>query len=242
MIIDSHTHLGGPDKGDGKAQTPGEIIQHMDSSGVDRAVIFPFNEIDPGMSFSKANDFIADAVITYPNQLIGFARLDPNSGESALKELERAITELELKGVKLHPKAQNFTPSNPYVKMILEHAAELDVPVVFDSGKSIFDNHAIAWLAEKVPEAKIIMAHMRGDGYIEAAKTHENIFLGSVKTPVERVAEAVEKLGAEKIIAGSDSPYADMTFEMAEKFEAIHLSLEKRKLICGGNMKRLLRL
>jgi hypothetical protein len=52
----------------------------MDSSSIDKAVVFPFNEADPGISFSKANDFIADAVGQYPERLIGFGRLDLNVG------------------------------------------------------------------------------------------------------------------------------------------------------------------
>jgi predicted TIM-barrel fold metal-dependent hydrolase len=241
MIIDSHNHLGGPDRGDGGSQSPDEIIQRMDASGVEMAVVFPFNEVDPGISFSKANDFIAEAVAISPDRLIGFARLDPNSGESALKELERAIEGLGLKGVKLHPKGQGFIPSNEYVLKIVERASTLDVPVVFDNGKSIFDNHAIGRLAEKVPEAKIIMAHMRGDGFIEVPQTHENVYLGSVKSQIERVAEAVDKLDAEKIIAGSDSPYADMAYEMKDKFlEIEELSKNDVKLIAGKNMLGLL--
>ncbi|GBE19153.1 amidohydrolase [archaeon BMS3Abin16] len=242
-IIDSHNHLGGPDRGDDFSQSPDEIIRRMNRAGVEMAVVFPFNEVNPGVSFSKANDFIAQAVERYPDRLIGFARLDPNTGDASLSELERAVGKLGLKGVKLHPKGQNFGPSNPYVKLILEEAAKLDVPVVFDSGKDIFDNYAISSLAEAVPEAKIIMAHMRGEGFIEAAKNHENIFLGSVKTPVERVAEALEKLGSNKIIAGSDSPYADMTWEMKDKFNELEtLTSRNMKKMCGVNLKKLLKL
>lgn len=243
MLIDSHNHLGGPDMGDGASQSPEEIIERMDACGVDMAVVFPFNEFDPGVSFSKANDFIAESVNEHSDRLIGFARLDPNTGESALTELERAIGVLDLKGVKLHPKGQNFDPSNPYVKLILEGAAKFDVPVVFDSGKSIFDNHAIGSLAEAVPEAKIIMAHMRAEDFIEVPKTHENVYLGTVKAPVERVAEALETLGPDKIIAGSDSPYADMKWEMHGKFEGVGgLSERILKSISGKNMAKLLKL
>jgi predicted TIM-barrel fold metal-dependent hydrolase len=52
-----------------------------------------------------------------------------------LEELVRCVSELGLKGIKLHPKGQNFTPSNEFVLRILEKASELDVPVIFDNGK-----------------------------------------------------------------------------------------------------------
>lgn len=242
MLIDSHNHLGGPDREDGANQSPEEIIERMDACGVDAAVVFPFNEVDPGVSFSKANDFIASAIKRYPERLIGFARLDPNAGEDALRELERAIVELGLKGVKLHPKGQNFTLSNEYVLRIVEKAAELGVPVVFDSGKDIFDNFAIGRLAQKAPEAKIIMAHMRGEGFIEMPQRHENIYLGTVKAKVEDVTEAIKVLGAERIIAGSDSPYADMAHEMKGKFENLNLTQKEKRMIQGDTLSRILEL
>jgi hypothetical protein len=243
MIIDGHNHLGGPDKGDGASQTPEDIVNVMDSAGVDKAVIFPFNEVNPGVSFSNANDFIASAVEKFPDRLIGFCRLDPNYEDKALRELDRSITELELSGVKLHPTAQEFLPEHPYVIKIIERAAELDVPVIFDNGKVMSPNEGIGKLAESVPDAKIILAHMRGGNFIEVAEEHENVYLGTVKAwALKKIEEAIQRLGAEKIIAGSDSPYSSMRKEIIEKFEQIKISEKEKKLIRGGNMARLLNL
>jgi len=240
-MIDSHVHLGGPDKGDGASLSPEELIRRMDAAGVDRAVVFPFNEIDPGISFSKANDFTAQAVAMYPERLIGFARLDPNDGEICLIELDRAVSELGLRGVKLHPKGQNFTSSNSYVRKILDRAGALGVPIVFDNGKAIFNNHDIGWLASQCMDTKIIMAHMRGEGFIDVPLEHENVFLGTVKARARDVAKALETLGPEKIIAGSDTPYTDMAYELKFKFNELE-SLSKRDmgLVRGGNILRLI--
>ncbi len=240
MIIDAHNHVGGPDKGDGAKQVPEEIIANMDKAGIDKAVIFPFNEINPGVSFSLANDYIAEAVKKYPDRLIGFARLDPNYGEKALAELERAINRLELKGVKLHPSSQKFSLDNPYVPQILKKATELNVPVVFDSGKPVSQPSAFGKLAELVPEAKIIMAHMRGENYIQATKKHENLFLGTTAMfNINKIQEALENLGAEKLIAGSDSPYIKMEKEI-KKFDSLPIKKEEKRLILGGNIKKIL--
>jgi predicted TIM-barrel fold metal-dependent hydrolase len=73
LIIDAHNHVGGPDKGDHAKQSPKEIVATMDKVGIDKAVIFPFNEINLGISFSLANDYIASAMKRYPDRLIGFA-------------------------------------------------------------------------------------------------------------------------------------------------------------------------
>jgi predicted TIM-barrel fold metal-dependent hydrolase len=53
------------------------------------------------------------------------------------------------------------------------------------SGKDIFDNIAIGALAKKVPQCKIIMAHMRGPGFIEVLDSNPNVYLGTVKAELK---------------------------------------------------------
>jgi predicted TIM-barrel fold metal-dependent hydrolase len=240
MMIDSHNHVGGPDKGDGARQSHSDIIAAMDGAGVDKAVIFPFNETEPGISFSNANNYILEGVKKYPDRLIGFARLDPNFKEAAVEEAERAIG-LGLTGIKLHPKGQNFPPSHPWALKIVEKSAELGVPVVFDNGKDISPNREIAKLAERVEEAVIILAHMRGGDFVEVAQENENIYLGTVKADVADVEKAIAAIGPKRIIAGSDSPYASMKYEMIDKFDEIDvLSQNDKALIRGGNTAKIL--
>ncbi len=240
MIIDAHNHVGGPDKGDGASQTQEKIISRMDEVGVDKAVIFPFNEIHLGISFSLANDYIAAAVKKYSNRLIGFARLDPNFGEKSVIELERAVKVLGLRGIKLHPSSQQFSVDNPWVFKIIEKAAELGVPVVFDSGKDPSPPEKIGNLARTVQDAIIIMAHMRGEKYLETAEKFENIYLGTTGMfDQDKLEEAVERLGAEKIIAGSDSPY----HEMGDEIKKFDFARENEKtLILGENIRKILNL
>ncbi len=241
MIIDAHNHLGGPDRGDGASQTAVEIIRNMDRVGIDMAVVFPFNEVKPGISFSLANNYIAKATEQYPERLIGFARLDPNYGKKALTELDRAVVRLGLRGVKLHPSSQKFTLDNPIVTRIIEKAAELRVPVVFDSGKPVSSPEGIGTLAAKVPKAPIIMAHMQGSRYLEVSERFENVYLGTTGMfDPPKLQEALERLGAEKLVAGSDSPYIAQEREVS-KFDTIPGIREKEKnLILGGNIRKIL--
>jgi len=237
MIIDSHNHLGGPDKGDGAKQSVEEILSRMKEANVDMAVIFPFNE-EP---LTLANMFISRTQREHADKLIGFVRLNPNDREMAILEARKAITEYGLKGIKLHPTAQRFYPDHPFVLRIIETAAFYNVPVVFDNGKAASKNEDIANLAKQVPGAKIILAHMRGENYIKVCEENENLYLGTVKAEVDNIIEALDKLGAEKLIAGSDSPYADMKYEMHDKFEDI-TSDKERELILGKNIAKILNL
>ncbi|NOZ82358.1 MAG: amidohydrolase family protein, partial [Euryarchaeota archaeon] len=217
MLIDSHVHLGGPDAGDGATQSEQELLERMERAGVDCAVAFPFNDSGAGECFSASNRRLAEVQRRH-ERIVCFARLDPNSSV-VLQEAARCIEELGLRGFKLHPTAQKFTPSHPAVEEILRLAARLGVPVVFDNGKRESGNLEIARVAERVPEAQVILAHIRGEGAIEACEGRSNLYLGTVKAPPEKVVEAVDRLGASRVIAGSDAPYASMRYEMVEKFE-----------------------
>ncbi|MBE0522231.1 MAG: amidohydrolase [Candidatus Methanoperedenaceae archaeon] len=240
MIIDAHNHVGGPDKGDGEKQSPGEIVAEMDRLGIDRAVIFPFNEVQPGVSFSLANNRIADAIREYPDRLVGFARLDPDYGENAIEELRRDIR-IGLAGLKLHPSSQSFSLRDEYLREIIKEAAKYNVPIIFDSGKKESPPDQFGELAELFPEARLIMAHMYGN-FLEVAKKNQNIYLQTTGMfKLEVIQGAVETLGAERIIMGSDSPYISMEREIG-KIRSLNISPVEKELIMGENMRALLRL
>src|SRR5262249_40218008 len=72
------------------------------------------------------NDFVAGCVHAHPDTFLGFASVDPLKGDAATLELERAVRELDLRGLKLHPPAQEFSPDDREVAYpIFETAAAL---------------------------------------------------------------------------------------------------------------------
>jgi len=242
MLIDAHNHLGGPDKGDGKSQSVSDILMAMDASGIEKAVVFPFNEADPGISFSRTNSFIAEAMHAHPDRLIGFCRLDPNAGKDAVSELMRSVSEMGLKGLKLHPSSQDFPLDHPALNDVLDLAQELGVPVIFDSGKRLSPPAGIAALAVRFPRLNIIMAHMNlYEESIAAAEGSPNIYLGTTGYfNLRRLGMAIARLGADRFVEGSDSPYISMRREMEKINETPGVSDESSHLILGGNIGSLL--
>ncbi len=238
MVIDAHNHLGGPDKGDGKSQSGNEIVRAMDASGVDKAVVFPFNVADPGVSFWRANDYIAREQAARPDRLAGFCRLDPTCGDAAVRELERCISGLGLKGIKLHPTSQGFGLDHPALMDVLAAAQELGVPVVFDTGKRLSPPSGVARLALMFPRLQIIMAHMNLlDESLKAARAAPNVFLGTTGYfNLPRLAGAIRELGASRFIAGSDSPYIKMAREVGKFSRMDTLTEKERRLVLGGNI------
>ncbi len=115
---------------------------------VDRTVVFPYTDDyskrgDNGEpSFKISNDKIAGWTTRAPHssRLIGFGRVDPCDAKSgpadaAVRELDRAILQLGLRGLKLHPLAQLFIDDleDDITKRVLHRAAELQIPVIFDT-------------------------------------------------------------------------------------------------------------
>ena len=58
------------------------------------------------------NDRVAEICRAFPEQFVGFASVDPHKPD-AVEELDRAVTELGLKGLKIHPQVQAFYPDDP---------------------------------------------------------------------------------------------------------------------------------
>lgn len=115
---------------------------------VDRTVVFPYTDDysspkKPGEpSFTVSNDKIAGWTCRAPHssRLIGFARVNPRDGDDgaasvAVSELERAIMDLGLRGLKLHPLAQLFMDEidGTATKNVVKRASELGVPIIFDT-------------------------------------------------------------------------------------------------------------
>jgi predicted TIM-barrel fold metal-dependent hydrolase len=91
----------------------------------------------------RCNDYIAACVRHDPERLIGFASVNPTyqGPEAAVDELERAIVDLGLAGVKLYPMYQHWAPNDPELAFpVFAKAQELGIPVmVHQAGSTRID-------------------------------------------------------------------------------------------------------
>jgi len=235
MIVDCHNHVG---VRVGQSQTGEQLITMMDRIGVEKAVIFPFIE-------QPDNDYIAEQVKKYPDRLIGFACVNPwNKG--SLEEVKRSFSELNLKGLKLHPFLHGYGMDNlnllsPFFKVcekygrpVLSHGSgdnPFSMPLQFEE------------IAKAYPDVTLIMAHA---GFIWAteqarrvAKRCPNIYLDMTGATMIDMRDAVEELGAERVLMGSDTPFQDIEVELVKARIAVE-DEEKRALVTGGNILRIL--
>jgi predicted TIM-barrel fold metal-dependent hydrolase len=109
----------------------GRLIGTVDTEGV-LGVEGPPNP-------ERCNDYIAACVRAEPEHLIGYASVNPidRGPQAAVEELERAITELGLSGVKLYPMYQHWWANDPEIAFpVYEKAQELGIPVVIHQAGS----------------------------------------------------------------------------------------------------------
>lgn len=256
MIIDAHVHIH-PDPGgfgDDYNASLAALIDLLDKSPIDKAVLLP---IYPKVS----NTFIAKACQGYPDKLIGFASVDPLGGEKSIEQLEQDVLQYNLKGLKLHPRLQDFSINDPRIIPLVNKAADLGLPIVVDT----FPNGAgmegsfpllLDRLATDVPKANIIMAHFGGYKLWDAlfvAKAHPRMFVDLSYTllyfrgsSLERdLGFAIKKLGSHKCIYGSDHPEMEINKTLDASLEVLNhyrLSSQDMENILGKTISSLLSL
>ncbi len=114
-----------------------ERLTGMDAAGVDVAVLSlnsPGIQAEPDpVTATKAagevNDFLAQVVSARPERFAGFAALALQDPHSAAAELERAVTQLGLRGALVNAHTQGRYLDDPSLRPVWEVAEGLDVPL-----------------------------------------------------------------------------------------------------------------
>ena len=152
-LFDAHTHLGHNDP-DGMKQSGEELTAALRLADARGAFVFPFHEPD---GYRAANDVVIEAAREADGLLVPFCRVDPH--DDPLPEAKRSL-ENGARGIKLHPRAEQFTLDHPGVRPLIALADERSLPVLIHAGRGIpaLGLHAVQ-LAEDFPNARLILAH-----------------------------------------------------------------------------------
>ncbi len=75
------------------------------------------------------NEVVGELVQRYPDRFVGFAGVDPYKGMAAVKELQRSIVELGLRGLSLEPYEYDLPTNHKKYYPLYAKCAELGVPV-----------------------------------------------------------------------------------------------------------------
>jgi predicted TIM-barrel fold metal-dependent hydrolase len=241
VIVDAHLHVDAI-PALGWNLEAAECVRRLDEAGIDRGVVMTI--VDAPEVNPDALELIADACRAYPGRLDAFARIHPWYGAEAAALLERAF-ELGFKGLKLHPVSTLAHPASGETLRLIRLASEHGAPTLFHCGdEPMTTPYAIAAAAAACPGATIILGHMGGyfhvDDAIAAAERHPNLVLETSAMPYPaKIREAVERIGAERVLYASDGPACSPRIEV-EKVRLAGLATDAEQLVLGGNAQRLL--
>ncbi len=145
MIIDCHSHIMDPKLAQYMATEPNPnafnvpwLLEQQEQAGVDITVVNHPSVIERTLQRSPASllkvtqmfdDTIAEVVKTHKGRLEALAVTYPFGGDPFLKELERAVKELGLKGVMVNPRYGNEFLDSQRAFPFFQLACELDIPV-----------------------------------------------------------------------------------------------------------------
>jgi predicted TIM-barrel fold metal-dependent hydrolase len=177
----------------------------------------------------------------------GWAYVNPEHQQESLDEIDRAVNEYGMSGVKLEC---GCVCTDRRYGAIMEKAARLGVPVLQHAWFKITGCIPgestpldVAALAREFRNATIIMAHLGGDWQrgIKAVRDLPNVLVDTSGSIADcgMIEKAVEELGAERILFGTDLPDVDFWTNLG-KIEGAAITPEQKRLILYGNAHRLL--
>jgi len=234
MVFDCHTHLFGPGHVGGTFLSDAKRAwgdnyeltvtpeQHWNSYGkTDGAIVLAFN--CPATGVVVPNEYVADYVVAFPGKLFGFASVNPHDPD-APKQLEHAVKELGLVGLKLAPIYQNFYPDSQKYFPLYAKADELGIPILWHQGTSFvsqgyLDASRPAMLdpiARTFPNLKMIIAHLGHPWHgecVSVIRKHPNVYadlsaLGTRPWQFYNAMMNVVEYGVpHKVLFGTDYPF-----------------------------------
>ena len=212
--IDAHSHIGffgSPFDVDFDAS---RLAAQMDKYNIEKTILCPAG--------AHLNEDLLTAWKAMPGRIAPLCWVNANLGRQAYDMLEHYLRDEGFAGVKMQPLFDAFTADSPAVDPIIDIARAYGRPVFIHCGHPPFSlPWQIGLLAERHPDVPMVMIHMgHGHGvYIEGsinmALKYGNLFMEVSGMPMGcQIRNAYEKVGAERVMFGIDSPFHHPSVEI----------------------------
>lgn len=235
-----------------------DVVASMASAGVDRTVVFGFPWRD-GALCKEHNDYLIESISKFPEQLIGFACVQPLDAHDA-RELERCLTAGLMGLGELGPDGQRFDIDS---KRLLEASVAVlqryDRPLLVHSSEPLGHDYpgkgeTYPWkllkLAQNFPDLKIVLAHW-GGGLLfyefmpEVRDALRNVYYDTAASTYlysfDIFPAAARMIGPHRILWGSDYPLLSQA-KFLTRVRDSGLPPDELAAVLGGNAARLLSL
>ena len=233
----------------------------MDTLGVERAVIMPFN--DPWL---MSMEFTNDAVHTnlyemkqsYPGKFYAFADIDTrNTPSESVNAICKAIQEYGLDGIKIHPNNTGIDLDSDYNQLIFVYAQEERVPVAIHSYPNSENNRSAAYrivnVLEEYPDLTVIVSHMGAHQWEQLLPTRAYVDISAILPDyvrtygVVKTNEILRKFGADRLIFATDYPDSrilkpdEIYGSYFDILNQMDFTIEEAEKIAYGNISEILK-
>jgi predicted TIM-barrel fold metal-dependent hydrolase len=239
--FDAHTHIGHNDP-DGYEADPEELIEALDAAEQQRALVFAMHEPN---GYRRANDVVHAASEASGGRLEWLCRVDPNDA-SAVDEATRCLG-LGARGIKLHPRSDDFGLPHRVVDALVALAAERGLTVLFHAGRGIPNlGDAALELARAHPAVRIILAHagISDLGLLgPRAAGVPNLLFDTAWWHVADLLTLFATVAPGQIVYASDMPYGVPRYHsmaMTRCARAAGLAPEQVRAVAGAQLERVL--
>ncbi len=232
MIVDPHMHVG---------EFPLFDVS-LDEAGL--VELFDEFDYDAGIVFHPDNDLVREIVERVPNAWALFWA-NPREADCAERCAE-LLDHPKFLGVKMHPLLDGYHPNDPMVHPVARLLVEREMPALIHCGHPIFTlPWSIEELAVEFPDLRVVLGHMGHgnivyiNGAIDVAVRNPNVYLETSGMPMHsKIRTAFERVGADRVMYGSDAPFHDPGVEI-RKVDVSGLDEAARRRVLGLNARKL---
>ncbi len=236
------------------------FITQLDAAGIDKAVLSAEDVTTRAGGVIVSNEEVKKLADIYPDRLIGFAGVDPHRKDAA-EVLEKAFTELDMKGLKLSPAMQYFMPGDPIMKPIYQLCLKYNKPILFEAGMTWVKNSPSKYsnplnfeeVAIEYPDLRMCLGHFGWPWTRETAMLilkYPNLYADTAllyfdspkqffqTTFNDQLGEYwIDRMLYDKVMFGSTYPRIEQK-RMVKATEALNLRPKQRAMVMGENAMR----
>lgn len=278
MIIDFHTHITAPEiiarrdeylvrdawfrdlytDPQARLSSVEDLVAAMDLASVNQSVVFGFGWRDMDLC-RQDNDYIMEAVARHPERLIGFAVVNPVTGDEAVREIERCAKGGLLGVGELMPDGQGYHLDDektmaPIVEVVTDHNMVLlthcSEPVGhLYPGKGTVTPDEVIRFARLFPDATLVCAHWGGGTIFyelmpEVARVMRNVYYdtaASLYLYQDDIFSLAARWAPGKVLFATDYPLIPPG-RFIRRMERARMPTATLRRILGGNAWRVLKL
>ncbi len=235
-----------------------EVVSNMDRDCIDYTILANFAPA----KILHSNNLWTIEMTKRCTQLVPLISIHPEMEGNILNHLKQYIL-LGAKGIKIHSSAQGFLPNDDRLQRVYEYCNETSFPIFFHCGltsevrlNNYSDLDMLLMVIEKYHNIPIILGHMaegKVDDVLWLSKKYKNILFDTsiaisgllcIKRvhdncwqDDEVVIDIIRKIGANRIIFGSDYPFGNPIYDI-KRFTNMNLEDKEKGMILGGNAIR----